>query len=208
VAIAPADVPFARALIADALALHERSGRPAPASCLLYRHLLGGEPLPARRREPDLSAYALDRWPRSPSLVFGSELLAKLALCEELYCASDAAYAFLASRMRRDGVARVRFDVDTPTFRAYLAEIAAAERELLARRLAVNLEVEARAGRAGRRENQALARVVLALAEEVVPFEEIPFVQALNAAGMALVAQNVALGHRSQREANEAAEHP
>jgi len=49
---------------------------------------------------------------------------------------------------------------------------------------------------------------VLALAEEVVPFEEIPFVQALNAAGMALVAQNVALGHRSQREANEAAEHP
>ena len=208
VAIAPADVPFARALIADALALHERSGRPAPAPCLLYRHLLGGEPLPARRREPDLSAYALDRWPRSPSLVFGSELLAKLALCEELYCASDAAYAFLASRMRRDGVARVHFAVDAPTFRAYLAEIAAAERDLLTRRLAVNLEVEARAGRAGRRENQALARVVLALAEEVVPFEEIPFVQALNAAGMAFVAQNVALGHRSQREANEAAEHP
>jgi len=206
VSVAPADLAFARALVADAFALHERSGRPAPAPCLLYRHLLGDGPLPPGRREPDLSAYALDRWPRSASLVFGSELLAKLPLCEELYCASDEAYAFLASRMRRDGVARVHFNIDAPAFRTYLVEIAAAERDLLSRRLAANLEVEARAGRAHRRENQALARVVVALVEGVVPFEEIPFVQALNAAGMTFVAQNVALGHRSQREANEAAE--
>jgi hypothetical protein len=206
VSTAPADLAFGRALVADALALHDASGRPAPAPFLLYRHLLGGEPLPFRHREPDLSAYALDRWPRSASLVFGSELLAKLPLCEELYCASDAAYAFLASRMRRDGLTRVHFDVDAATFRTYLAGIAAAERDLLARRLAANLEVEARAGRAHRRENQALARVVVALVEQVVPFEEIPFVQALNAAGMTFVAQNVALGHRTQREANEAAE--
>jgi hypothetical protein len=89
-----------------------------------------------------------------------------------------------------------------------LTEVAAAERELLTRRLAINLEVEARAGRARRHENQALARVVVALAERVVPFEEIPFVQALNAAGMGFIAQNVALGHRSQREANAAAERP
>ncbi len=206
VSIAPADLPFARSIVADSFAFHAAAARPAPAPCLLYRHLLGEEPLAARPREPDLSAYALDRWPRSVALVDGSELLAKLPLCEELYCASDAAYAFLAARMRRDSVSRVHFDVDEPAFRNYLAEIAAAERDLLARRLAANLEVEARAGRAHRRENAALARVVVALVEEVVPFEEIPFVQALNAAGMGFVAQNVALGHRTQREANEAAE--
>ncbi|MCU0223116.1 MAG: hypothetical protein MUF27_03415 [Acidobacteria bacterium] len=206
VPVAPADLPFARALVADSFDLHERTGRPAPAPCLLYRHLLGEEPLAARPREPDLSAYASDRWPRTPALVLGSEVLARLPLCEELYCASDAAYAFLAARMRRDGVSRVHFDVDADEFRDYLTGIASEERELLTRRLALNLEVEARGGRAHRRENQALARVVVALAESVLPFEEIPFVQALNAAGMALVAQNVALGHRSQREANEAAE--
>ena len=206
VSIAPADLPFARSIVADSFAFHAAAGRPVPAPCLLYRHLLGESRSPRGPANPTSPAYALDRWPRSVALVDGSELLAKLPLCEELYCASDAAYAFLAARMRRDSVSRVHFDVDEPAFRNYLAEIAAAERDLLARRLAANLEVEARAGRAHRRENAALARVVVALVEEVVPFEEIPFVQALNAAGMGFVAQNVALGHRTQREANEAAE--
>ncbi len=208
VAVAPTDLRFARALVGDALARHAALERPVPAPLMLYWPWLGEDLPAAQPHEPDLAAYALDRWPRTAALVAGSELLARLPLCEELYCASDEAYAFLAARMRRDGEARVRFDVDAAAVRSYLTEVAAAERELLTRRLAINLEVEARAGRARRHENQALARVVVALAERVVPFEEIPFVQALNAAGMGFIAQNVALGHRSQREANAAAERP
>lgn len=206
IVVAPSDLPFARSLLADAIARHHEAGVPLPAPFLLFRAYLGDEPIAPRRRAPDLSAYALDRWPRTRALVERSELLASLPLCEELYCASDEAYAFLAARMRRDGASRVTFDIDERAYRAFLRDVAGAERELLARRLAVNLEVEARSGRAGRPENRALARVLIALVEEVVPFEEVPFVQALNGIGMRRVAQNVALGHSNQREANDAAE--
>lgn len=205
IAVAPADLPYGRSLLAEALALHHERVAPLPASFLLFRPYLGSGPIAPRRRVPDLSPFALDRWPRTRSLVDRSELLASLPLCEELYCASDDAYAFLAARMRRDGTARVTFDVDERDFRSYLRDVAGAEAGLLARRLAVNLEVEARAGRAGRPECRALARVLIALVEGIVPFEEIPFVQALNGIGMRRVAQNVALGHANQREANAAA---
>ena len=86
----------------------------------------------------------------------------------------------------------------------FLREAASRERPQLTSRLAANLEIEAMAGRARTPSNRMAARVWLALAEPIVPFHEIPYVQALGARAVAAIAQNLDLGYRTQRAANEA----
>src|SRR5690606_6983896 len=78
------------------------------------------------------------------------------------------------------------------------------ERERVTRRLAVNLEHEARAGRAKQRINRLAARTWIALSEELLPFDELPYARALAVRSLQAIEHNVALGHGTQDEANQA----
>ena len=90
------------------------------------------------------------------------------------------------------------------TSRSLGTTVAAKEKDLLVRRVAANLEVEARAGRAQRPVNRLASRVWLALSEGVVPYEAIPYVRALAADSVQSIATNLRRGFNSQAEADEA----
>ena len=75
----------------------------------------------------------------------------------------------------------------------------------LARRLAVNLEVEALAVRSSKPASRAAARVWIALTEDVLPFERIPFVRLLCEHAIRAIAASLVKGYGSQEEANRAA---
>ena len=70
--------------------------------------------------------------------------------------------------------------------------------------MAMNLEVEAWAGRAHHDPNLMAARTWVALVEDVVPFEDIPHVQTLCRLAIERIGSNLFLGFNSQEEANQA----
>jgi hypothetical protein len=199
----PCDMALARELLGESLAIHGLTSRPVPGRFLLYRYLLGPEPLEARRRSPDLSAYRLEKMPVGPRLVHGSEALAENPLCLQLYCASDDAYRFVERHLVKDRRGRARIDTSPADLEEFFQRIVTRGRLAVIGRLAANLEVEALAGRAARAQNRALARLYLAMVREAVPFGDIPFIRALNATGMILIAENLAAGYRTQKEVNE-----
>lgn len=200
VAYAPCTIEFARRLLADAYATHASIGAPVPGRLVLYGAFLGSEPIEARRHMPNLGAYALETYVRGRELVEGSDDLFESAPYRALWFSSDAAYDFVASTSRRKITpATIEKAVD-----AFLPAIAAAEKDLLASRLAANLEIEALGGRAGDPANRMATRVWLALSEGVVPFHEIPYVRCLGAAALRPIRENLARGYRNQREANKA----
>jgi hypothetical protein len=90
-------------------------------------------------------------------------------------------------------------------FDDFVAKGASKERDTLARRLAVNLEVEALAGRSSKPASRAAARVWIALTEDVVPFEKIPFVRLLCGHATRAITASLLKGFGSQEEANRAA---
>jgi hypothetical protein len=200
IARAPCGIALARALVAEALDARKRNGRPLAGALVLYRHLLGDEPLVAAAREPELGAYGLDGLQRDASLVDGSEDLADTALCQSLYCASDEAYRFV-ERLREQDDAALEPDADVL---GEFATIALRDRPSLLRRLAVNLEVEALAGRAEAASNRRLARLYHGLCHEVVPFSDTPFVRALCDRAIRSIDFNLACGYRSQLDVNDA----
>ncbi|GIW71663.1 MAG: hypothetical protein KatS3mg102_1205 [Planctomycetota bacterium] len=174
---APCTLELARELLAEAWWLHHERDAPPPGRFLLYRPYLGPEPVRPGRRRPQLGAYLLESWVRGPELAEGSEALCEHPVYGALWCGSGEAYEFVARWGRRDphGVTYL----PERAFETFVREIAAAEREVLVRRLAANLEVEAWAGRARRPANRIAARTYLVLAERLVPFYRVPYVREL-----------------------------
>lgn len=198
--VASCDQAFARGLIADALATSAEAGRVLPGRWLLYRSFLGDAPLAPARRAPDLSAYELEALARSPALAADSEELADEAAYDGLGFSSDAAYAFVRAQPPELGA----LEIDEPLITSFVQAIEPHERERLTRRLATNLEHEARAGRAEEGHNRLAARTWLALSERLLPFEEVPYVRALAEESLDAIEHNLALGYESEDEANQA----
>lgn len=206
----PCGFDLARELVAEAWAVHEETGRPLPGALLLYRHFLGPEPIEPVRRRANLGAYLLETMVRGPEIVESSEDLLEHSLFGDFWFASDEAYEFVRMKIRRRpggrrGAARSGAPLSEDDRKVFAREVGLLERDVLARRLAANLEVEALAGRAKERLNRMAARTYLALVEDVVPFEKIPYVRALCDRAVESIAENIRMGYRNQREANEAA---
>ncbi len=180
--LAPCDLEHARHLVGDALAIHEELDRPPPARLLLYRSFLGPEPIAVDRRDPRLGAYVLETLVPSSDLVDGSEALLEEETFGGLWSASEGAGAVIVEQLRHTrarGLARAV----SARRRAIAAALAAAmsdeERAALLRRMSVNLEHEARAGRARQPLNRLAARTWWALREGLVAFDETPYVLSL-----------------------------
>lgn len=192
--LAPCDLELARRLIGDALAVHDDREQAPPPRLLLYRPLLGPEPLAIDRIEPRVGAYLLETVVPTPELVTGSEALVDDPTYRALWPRSDAMTALVArqgagpgSRARRARSSSSRRTASGRTTAARRRAVGQAlahglddaDRAALVRRLGLNLELEARAGRARHPQNRLAARTWLALSEAIVPLEEVPYVRAL-----------------------------
>ncbi|MGE0708657.1 MAG: hypothetical protein AB7N76_12440 [Planctomycetota bacterium] len=200
-ALAPCDQALARELVADALLVHERSGRPLPGRFLLFRTWLGHEPLEPAPRALDLRAYELERIPRqTPQLWEGSVALADTELYGGFRFQSEAAWQFVREQVAAGGL-RLHLDLVLD----FLDEVEPHERELLAARLAVNLDHAARAAKAHEPIQRRAARTWVALAEGRCILRELPYAVALGKVSIEAIAANLARGFESQEEANQAA---
>lgn len=184
---APCDLGYARELLADALATHERTGRPVPGRLLLYRPYFGEAPILPAAKKPELGAYALETIVPDRSIVVGSEALADHEVYGDLGSTSDAAYAYARSRKRR-------------TLEGFLRDVVVPERAVLLSRMATALEIEARAGRARRPKNRLAAKTYLAIESELLPLDEVPYVRAVARRALTAVERNVRKGFKSQAE--------
>ncbi len=197
--LAPCDLPFARALLADAFAVGAANGRPPPAVWLLFAGFLGAPPLEPTRYEPDLGPYLLETFARGPKLAARSDELIDDASYATLGFDCDAAYAFVRRHPPRGkGYTAARLT-------SFIGAVEPHERERLLRRLAINLELEARAGRVRRATNRLAAATWIVLHERLLPFAEVPWVRALAADSVERTAYNLSRGYQSQAEANQAA---
>jgi len=197
---APCTLDFARDLVADAWAVQEERGGILPSQLFLVRPHLGSDAIVPRHRTPDLAAYALEAMARSQDLARDSLRLLNLPQYGSLYFSSDAAYDFLSGVAPKRGGRVPRKHLET-----FAREIAIQERGLLLARMAANLEVESLAGRADQPLNRLAASTWLAMSENVVPFHEIPYVSGLCNASVEMITANLAMGFRTQAEANRAA---
>ncbi|MGD0088436.1 MAG: hypothetical protein ABSE73_00820 [Planctomycetota bacterium] len=199
----PCSLELGIEFVSDVLALHAELNRPPPGLFLLHRHLLGGEVLELRRRKPRLGSFMLEAVVRAPQMVAGSETLAEHPIYGAHWFGSDEAYAFVgAGKNQWKG----RRGPPPAMVNEFLKSVPVKARERLCQRLAVNLETQVLAGRAKEAQNRLAACTWLALTEGVVPFEEIPFVQALGVRGLELCRYNLSMGFRNQDEANRAYE--
>lgn len=196
--VAPCDLAFARAVLADAWARHEELERPLLGRLFNLLPYFNDQPIQPRRRTPDLGAYGLDQMPRTPDLVEGSERLLDSPCYGILWFACPAAYAFINDVRSKGGPRRLGDE----KLVEFITRVAPHERNRLVRRMAVNLEVEALAGRAAERLNTIAARTWLALTERIVPFEEVPFIQTLADMSARLILGNLKRGFHSQGEAD------
>jgi hypothetical protein len=194
------DLAFARALVADALSTHAAIGRPVPGCLLLYRPLLGDEPIAPAARKPDLGAYLLETVVRGPALVEGTEELLDHPLYRDLWPCGDDAYAFVGAIPKKKG--RRSAKAQAQLVDEFIANVASKEKDVLALRLATNLEVEARAGRAKKPLNKLAASVYLAIAENVVGYETVPYVRGLAEHALDAIKKNIGLGYVSQKDVN------
>jgi hypothetical protein len=124
--------------------------------------------------------------------------------CRYLYCASDRAYQFVARQLELASHEDAFLVLNDREMQSFIEEVVLEERPRLLQRLAMNLEVEARAGRAKRASNKRLAHLWLGLQHEVVPFADVPFVVELSHIGFDAVLSNVLQGYTTQAEANAA----
>jgi hypothetical protein len=200
---APASLELARELLGDALATHEARGTPPPGRMLLYRPMLGAAPISIRHRQPNLGAYALELLARNPELAADSEALAQETSFRQLWCATDEAYQFVRQNLRGRKHAAGASWIGAALIERFAREVAPQDRERLLRRMAINLETEAWAGRAADPLNRLAARTWIVLSEELAPFHEVPFVRALARRALEAISVNIARGFRSQREAND-----
>jgi len=203
VAYVPCGLELGVEFVSDALALHADQNRPPSGIYLLLRHLLGSGVIELRHRKPRLGSYMLEAVVREPRMVEGSEKLAENPLFGGLWFGSDEAYAFVNARKSQWKGHR---GPPPELIREFVKTVAVKDRERLCRRLAANLEIQVLAGRAKETANRLAACTWLALSEEVVPFEEIPFIRALGERALEFIRHNLSVGLRSQDEANKAYE--
>lgn len=190
---------FARDVLADAWALHERLDRPLLGRFFIYRNYLGDEPILPRQREPNLGAYMMEMMVPTPALTRKSDELLDYGPYGGLAFSSDPAYAFVRDHLPKRGSRLKKAD-----FEAFLREVEVYERDWLLARMAANLELEALAGRATQDVNQTAARTYVALKQGVVPFHEVPFIRAIAQEAAERIIGNLKAGYASQQEANEA----
>lgn len=195
---ASSTLEFARELIADALVAHEENNLPIPGSFFIHRPCLGAQPILPARRTPDLQAYKLDNFERSPKLVEGSAEIADLNPYSLLTFTSDAAYEYL------DQTVPGEEDISEKDFDVFVREIASQEKEKLIRLMAMNLEIDALGGHAGDPLHILAAGTWLAMNEDIVPFHEIPFVRKLSRISVENILLNLDEGFQNQQEVNEA----
>jgi hypothetical protein len=202
---APVSKEIALEILGEALSTHAERNTPPPGRFLLYRPMLGPEPIPVRKRRPNLGAYALELLARSPELAADSEGLAEDPVWGAHWCATDEAYEFVRRNVQGKKHRAGASWIGAELLERFIREVAVRDRDRLLRRMAVNLEAEAWAGRAAEPPNRLAARTWLVLSEELLPFAEVPFVRALARRSLDNVSASVSIGFRSQREANEAA---
>jgi hypothetical protein len=195
----PCTLTLARELLADTLAIHAAANRPLPGSFFLYRPYLGEEPIAPQRRSPNLDAYKLQQIVPSPDLVKNSKELFDSMPYGVLWFASEAAYQFVQSHLSKSGSKLKKADMDR-----FLREIAPLERDQLLSRMAGNLELETIAGRALQRVNQIAARTYVAIRDQVVPFEQIPSLQALAKAAVKEIRESLRMGYTSPQQTMQA----
>lgn len=205
VAFAPCSLRMARGMIGEAVGLHRSQNKPLPARYLLFRYLLGPEALATQPHEARLGSYLLETVVFAPKLVEDSKSLADSPLYGSLWCNSEAAYDYLneqlegeASKGRKRRTRRLK--LKKAALVEYMREVCIKERDKLVRRLGANLEFEAWRGRAKRPENRIAALVWLALARNLMPYEEIPYVQALAKRGAENISENIYYGYKSPAE--------
>ena len=199
ISYAQISLSFARELVADAWALHEKLERPLIGRFFIYRNYMGDEPILPRRREPNLGAYMMEMMVPTPALVRESEDLADYGPYGGLAFSSDAAYEYVRKHLPKRGGKLKR-----PDFEAFLRDVAVREREQLLSRLAVNLEMEVLAGRATQEVNQLAARTYAALKQQVVPFHEVPYIRTVGEEAAERIIKNLRAGYANQQEANQA----
>ncbi|HOD80470.1 MAG TPA: hypothetical protein PKG77_03565 [Phycisphaerae bacterium] len=200
VEFAQVSLAYVREVVGDALALHREQDRLPPARLMLLRPYLGNEPIPLKRRKPNLGSYMLELLPVSPHLVEGSEDLAQAPVYANMGFAGDQAYQFLRENLPKRGrcrLAKAKLDL-------FAREVAALERSALLERMAANLEIESLAGRAVRPENRLAAGVWLGVTHDVVPFEKVGFIRALCRDAVERIGRNIRMGYQNQDEVNAA----
>ncbi len=185
-----------RELLADSFALHEELGTAPPGSLFPLMAYLGNDPIVPRKREPDLSVYALGSIRVTLNLVLGGRDLADSMLFGCLLPASDEAYSFC-----KPYVDKKRKGIVTAIFPSFLRKVMPLERERLLRRMAINLEVEALAGRAKRKNSKAAARLWLGMKNNVANLEIIPYIQTLALHGIEAIVEDLRRGFTNQRDA-------
>ena len=200
----PCDLDMARELVGDALAIHAKRGVPPPAHALLSWHMLGLTPIPVKPHQPRLGVYMIESIVRSPDLTRGSDALVKDPAWGTLHNPSDEAYALMTAAYKRFKGKRnlVSVVMDSFLFDEFLALAEKHGRDTLLRRMAVNLEVEALAGRAKLPQNKLACFTWVAISENLIPFGSVPYVRALAEKEIFMMAHNVSLGEHSQRDVN------
>ena len=199
---APCDLARARALVGDALARHAADRRPVPGRFLPLRGLLGEDPLPCTPCAPELGSYLLETFARTPTLMAGSEQLARLEPFEGLGFDSDAAFACVRALGAKRPRAKAAREAEITRL---LEAVEGSERERLVRRLGLNLELLARMGQGRTATARTAAGVYLALNEGLVPWTEVPYLRALAEESLVRIRACLAAGFQSQAEANAAA---
>lgn len=191
---------FVRDLLGEAMALHHEHARPLPGRLFLLRPYFGSEPIPARRRTPNLGSYMLELMTIGPQLVEGSEDLVNSPLFGNMAFCGDAVYDYLRHNLPRRGPCRLKKDKLVELAR----DVASLERKTLLDRTAANLEIESLGGRGIRPDNRLAAATWLGLTNEVVPFEKVGYILELCKLSVERVGESVRAGFKNQQEANEA----
>ena len=196
IAYAPCTLELARELISDAVGLSLELGKRLPPQVYFCRQYFGESPLGLARRTPDLSAYQPVPKTKRASLIAASSKLMEVPIYFGLWFSSDAAYQFI--REHREGLT-----IPEAKYERFMREVCVLSRADLEHRLAVNLEVEALAGRVGRKANRMAACVLSTLKSGDVPFWDIPYVQELAVYSVYAITKNIDHGFQNQDEANE-----
>lgn len=201
VALADIGIDLARELLADALARHADTGTAPPGVLFALLPFFGDVKIVPRVREPNLGMYKLDKATPTQALAGDdTALLADLPLLSHLTPMPEAAYEFCRKyhKPKRDG------SLNPENLDRFIDAVLVPERERLLRRMAVNLEVEALAGRAKRKDNRLVVLLWLGLRENVVPFREHPFVREMAIASSDTVIEDIRRGYTTRKAAFDA----
>jgi len=200
ISYAPCTLDLARELVADIWTLHEEKNKPFPGRFFIYRIYLGQEPIMPRRRTPNLGAYMTETMVLSPQLVRNSEEMVEYNSYGGLAFASEEAYQFVRDHAPRRGRPRL----SARNLDSFIEKVVPREIDQLLSRMAINLELEAIAGRATQKTNQIAAQTWLAISERVCPYQEIPFIYHLADLATQRLVRNLRMGFESQEQANQA----